>query len=81
MKLSKKNELITVSEPGTYTLQDLSGQCSGGVIEPSSCRVQLISPPALDMTVITLNEGWVLLLFTVTLADAQRDGYWCQCCI
>jgi len=57
MKLSKKNELITVSEPGTYTLLDLSGQCSGGVIEPSSCRVQLISPPALDMTVITLNEG------------------------
>lgn len=57
MKLSKKNELITVSEPGTYTLQDLSGQCSGGVIEPSSCRVELISPPALDMTVITLNEG------------------------
>lgn len=59
MKLSKKNELITVSQPGTYTLQDLSGQCSGGVIEPSSCRVQLISPPALDMTVITLNEGQV----------------------
>jgi nucleoporin POM152 len=57
MKLSKKNELITVSEPGTYTLLDLAGQCSGGVIEPSSCRVQLISPPALDMTVITLNEG------------------------
>jgi nucleoporin POM152 len=57
MKLSRKNELITVSEPGTYTLQDLTGQCSGGVIEPSSCRVQLISPPALDMTVITLNEG------------------------
>jgi nucleoporin POM152 len=57
MKLSRKNELITVSEPGTYTLQDLTGQCSGGIIEPSSCRVQLISPPALDMTVITLNEG------------------------
>jgi nucleoporin POM152 len=60
MKLSKKNELITVSKPGTYTLQDLTAQCSGGVIEPSSCRVELISPPALDMTVITLNEGQVM---------------------
>jgi nucleoporin POM152 len=57
LTLAKKNEIITVSEPGVYTLQDLSGECSGGVIEPSSCRVQLISPPAVDMSVTTLNEG------------------------
>lgn len=57
LKLAKKNELITVSEPGVYTLQDLTGECSGGVIEPSSCRVQLISPPAVDMSITTLNEG------------------------
>lgn len=57
LQLAKKNELITVSEPGVYTLQDLTGECSGGVIEPSSCRVELISPPAVDMSVTTLNEG------------------------
>jgi nucleoporin POM152 len=57
LKLAKKNELITVLEPGVYTLQDLTGECSGGVIEPSSCRVQLISPPAVDMSITTLNEG------------------------
>lgn len=62
MKLTKKNEVLTVSEPGIYTLQEMTGQCSGGVIEPSGCRVQLIPPPAVDMTVITLNEGYVSLI-------------------
>jgi nucleoporin POM152 len=57
LRLAKKSELLTVSEPGVYTLQEMTGQCSGGVIEPSSCRVQLIPPPAVDMTVTTLNEG------------------------
>lgn len=57
MRLTKKSEVLTVSEPGVYTLLDMTGQCSGGVIEPSGCRVQLIPPPAVDMTVITLNEG------------------------
>lgn len=57
MRLSKKSEVLTVTEPGVYTLQEMTGQCSGGVMEPSSCRVQLIAPPAVDMTVTTLNEG------------------------
>lgn len=57
LQVSKKSEVLTVSEPGVYTLQEMTGQCSGGVIEPSSCRVQLIPPPAVDMTVTTLNEG------------------------
>lgn len=57
LRLTKKSEVLTVSEPGVYTLQEMTGQCSDGVIEPSTCRVQLIPPPAVDMTVITLNEG------------------------
>ena len=57
MRLTRKSELLTVSEPGIYTLMEMTGQCSGGVIEPSGCRVQLIPPPAVDMAVTTLNEG------------------------
>jgi len=56
LKTSKRSELITVSEPGTYTLQDVKGICSGTIMEPSSCVVQLAPPPTVEMQVTTLHE-------------------------
>ncbi|OCF56504.1 hypothetical protein L486_05354 [Kwoniella mangroviensis CBS 10435] len=56
LKVSKKREDISVSEPGTYTLIDVEGPCAGGVMEPSSCTVQMIPLPTMDMSVTTLHE-------------------------
>lgn len=60
MTMAKRSESITVTQPGVYTLVDFRGQCSGGILEPSSCRVELVPPPAVGMTVTNLHEGWVL---------------------
>ncbi|EIW69014.1 hypothetical protein TREMEDRAFT_71756 [Tremella mesenterica DSM 1558] len=57
MHLNKRSEAITVVEPGTYTLLDISGQCAGSVLEPSTCRVELVPPPALAIKVESLHEG------------------------
>jgi nucleoporin POM152 len=56
LKVSKRVEHIVVSEPGTYTLVDIAGQCAGSVMEPSSCTVQMVPLPSADMTVTTLHE-------------------------
>ncbi|WWC68542.1 uncharacterized protein I206_102471 [Kwoniella pini CBS 10737] len=56
LKISKKREDIVVSEPGTYTLLDVDGPCAGGVMEPSSCTVQMVPLPTMDMSVTTLHE-------------------------
>ncbi|KAK8861644.1 hypothetical protein IAR55_002467 [Kwoniella newhampshirensis] len=56
IKVSRRRVDIVVSEPGTYTLLDVEGQCSGGILEPSSCTVQLVPLPTLDMSVTTLHE-------------------------
>ncbi|WRT65773.1 uncharacterized protein IL334_002722 [Kwoniella shivajii] len=56
IKLSKKREDIIVSEPGTYTLIDLEGPCAGGIMEPSSCAVQMVPLPTMDMSITTLHE-------------------------
>ncbi|WVQ93493.1 hypothetical protein IAU59_000567 [Kwoniella sp. CBS 9459] len=56
IKLSKKREEITVSEAGTYTLVDLDGPCAGGVMEPSTCVIEMVPLPTMDMSVTTLHE-------------------------
>ena len=56
MKVSKRTESIVASEPGTYTLLEIRGPCSGSIMEPSSCKVQLVPPPTVDMQVTTLHE-------------------------
>lgn len=56
LKVSKRVEHVVVSEPGTYTLVEIAGQCAGSVMEPSSCMVQMVPLPSADMTVTTLHE-------------------------
>ncbi|WVW80225.1 hypothetical protein I302_102203 [Kwoniella bestiolae CBS 10118] len=56
MKISKKREEITISESGIYTLMEVEGPCAGGVMEPSSCNVQMVPLPTMDMSVTTLHE-------------------------
>ena len=56
LKVTRKVESITVSEPGTYTLLEIRGPCSGSILEVSSCPVELIPPPTLKMDVQTLHE-------------------------
>lgn len=56
LRTSKRSELIIVTEPGTYTLLEVEGSCSGSVMEPSSCVVQLVPPPTVEMQVTTLHE-------------------------
>lgn len=55
-KTNRKQESIFVSEPGRYTLLGMKGPCGGVVMEPSSCLVQLVPLPSLDMKVETLHE-------------------------
>lgn len=57
LKMSKRSEGILVTEPGTFTLLDISGQCAGAVLEPSTCRVELVPPPTLALKVESLHEG------------------------
>lgn len=56
VRMTKRVETLQVSEPGTYTLMDISGQCAGSVLEPSVCVVQLVPQPTMDMSVTTLHE-------------------------
>ncbi|WWD16439.1 hypothetical protein CI109_100865 [Kwoniella shandongensis] len=56
LKVTKKRADIVVSEPGTYTLLDVEGPCSGGILESSTCTVQLVPLPTMDMSVTTLHE-------------------------
>ena len=56
VKTNKKQETISVSEPGTYTLSEIRGPCGGVVMEPSSCTVTLVPPPSIKMNVQTLHE-------------------------
>ena len=56
IKIAKKTDVITVSEPGTYTLQDIKGPCKGDIMEPSSCKVVLVPPPSAELSVTTLHE-------------------------
>jgi nucleoporin POM152 len=58
LKASKRTESITVSEPGTYTLRDIQGPCGGNIMEPSSCLVQLVPLPTVEMQVTTLHEWY-----------------------
>lgn len=52
----KKQETLLVNEPGTYSLLAVGGHCDGTILEPSSCKVDLIPPPTLEMRVTTLHE-------------------------
>jgi nucleoporin POM152 len=56
LKMTKRVEHVVVSEPGTYTLLDIQGPCAGSVMEPSTCVVQMVPLPTVDMTVTTLHE-------------------------
>ena len=62
LKTSRRTEAITISEPGTYTLVEVQGPCSGSVMEPSTCVVHQVPPPALELQVTTLHEWWVVPL-------------------
>jgi nucleoporin POM152 len=55
-KILKRSESITVDQSGVYSLVEVKGPCGGTVMEPSSCVVQLVPPPSLDMQVRTLHE-------------------------
>lgn len=56
IKMNKRTEILQVSEAGSYSLLDISGTCAGTILEPSTCYVQLVPPPTVDMTVTTLHE-------------------------
>ncbi|ORX35215.1 hypothetical protein BD324DRAFT_631845 [Kockovaella imperatae] len=56
IKVARRGEVIVVSQPGSYVLQSISGPCKGDIMEPSSCRVQLIPPPAVELSMTTLHE-------------------------
>ena len=56
LKISKRTESITVSEPGVYTISELQGPCGGNIMEPATCAVQLVPPPTLVMQITTLHE-------------------------
>jgi nucleoporin POM152 len=71
LKVSKKQESIMVSEPGTYTLMEISGQCAGSIMEPATCVVTMVPPPSVEMSVTTLHE-WYVLLYGV--ANKQCNG-------
>lgn len=62
-KVTKRSEVISLSEPGVYSLVELRGPCGGTIKEPSSIVVQLVPPPSLDMQVRTLHEWWVVNTF------------------
>lgn len=59
-KISKRQETITATEPGVYTLLEIKGPCGGLVKEPSSFVVQLVPPPTLEMRVETIHEWYVM---------------------
>ncbi|KAK4690061.1 hypothetical protein P7C73_g21, partial [Tremellales sp. Uapishka_1] len=54
--MEKRSLALQVSEAGTYILQEVEGTCSGSVLEPSSCTVQIVPPPTVEMSVTTLHE-------------------------
>jgi nucleoporin POM152 len=56
MKVTKRRQSIEVNEAGTYSLLELTGPCSGNVMEPSTCEVQRIPPPTVEVEVTTLHE-------------------------
>lgn len=56
LKVGKKQESILVSEPGTYRLLDIAGQCPGSILEPATVTVVLVPPPSVEMGVTTLHE-------------------------
>lgn len=47
---------IEVTQPGYFSLQDVSGLCPGSVLDPVSCSVEIISPPRAEISVTTLHE-------------------------
>ena len=55
-RISKRTEMITVSAPGTYTLLEINGPCSGRIMEVSTCSVQLLPLPTMNMQTVTLRE-------------------------
>lgn len=56
VKVSRKTESITVSEAGKFTLLEINGPCSGYIMEPSSCIIDEIPQPSVDLQVTTLHE-------------------------
>ncbi|WVQ78800.1 hypothetical protein IAT38_000891 [Cryptococcus sp. DSM 104549] len=54
-RYTKRGQLV-VSEPGTYTLVDLEGHCSNGVMEPAKCEVQMVPLPEVQIDVKPLHE-------------------------
>lgn len=56
IKVGRNQEAITVTEPGTYSLVEINGPCSGTIKEPSSIEVYLVPPPTVSMQVTTLHE-------------------------
>jgi nucleoporin POM152 len=54
--MSRKSSAIHVDKPGVYTLLDVTGACGGTILEPSSCNVQVIPPPTMEMSQTTLHE-------------------------
>lgn len=59
LKIGRKVEGLVVSEPGTYRLLDVAGQCAGSILEPACVTVILIPPPSVEMSVTTLHE-WLV---------------------
>jgi nucleoporin POM152 len=56
VKAANGETSIEVSQPGTFTLQDVHGLCPGNVLEPASCSVQIVPPPRAEISVTTLHE-------------------------
>ena len=56
LSMTKRTETLTVTEPGTLSLMNISGQCSGTIREPSSCTVRLIPQPTVELNTQTMHE-------------------------
>ncbi len=67
VRMTKRVQSIPISEAGVYSISEVSAPCPGTVLEPSTCRVELVPPPTMDMSVTTLHEWWVLC--QVNIAD------------
>lgn len=56
VQLSKRKTSIELDQPGVLRLEELSGACTGSILEPSTCSIVLVPKPTVDLQVETLHE-------------------------